>query len=581
MQDTRSDTVFREALQLIAEGVAEAVGFEIAAISLVREDGQLEFAAFVGDVPDRAAVLRTTAPAAALVEHIAEGETWGDFKFVPHERVTIPAEYVAYTPNGTGASDDPDAWHPEDSLSAPIFDDDGLLRALLQVDQPIDGRRPSAEKRAKLQRYAAQTRRAVLTAVEGEEAGRRLTLAARARRVVRNATGQLGAQGVLDAAGPALIEAFEIDRLWIESMAGEEYVQAFWLGDDSPWRPSERLLKAFREQAQEHWANHAAAVIQADDPLPSGLAEQEERAFRGALERAGSAGALMVPLGAGTTCVGYLLMAADHRDDPWTAAERETVLDIGHDLGRALLTARVFAREREVAEKLRRLDEYRRTFVRTLAHELKNPLAAIFGHTAVTGQLPLSPQAAESMTAIRGAADRMRIVIDDLLVLSGLNDPEFPLVPAEVDLAEVVHDVVDANLVVASQQSLELDVATPDVLWVRGSAAELERALTNLVGNALSYTPAGGRVLVHLATEGDEVRLTVRDDGPGILPADRQRIFDDFYRGSNPATRGIPGSGLGLSIVAHVAARHGGRVEVESEPGDGAEFTIVLPARSR
>ena len=75
--------------------------------------------------------------------------------------------------------------------------------------------------------------------------------------------------------------------------------------------------------------------------------------------------------------------------------------------------------------------------------------------------------------------------------------------------------------------------------------------------------------------------ITVTDSGVGIPRKDRQRIFDDFYRGSNPATRGIPGSGLGLSIVAHVAARHGGRVEVESEPGDGAEFTIVRPARSR
>lgn len=578
MQDTWSDAVFREALQLIAEALADVAGFHLVAISLVREDGQLAFAAFVGDVQNRDAILAETMPADALAKQLHGAEEWGDFRFVRHEVSRVDPLYVVAIPPVDGDENDPAAWHPMDLLSAPIYDDRGVLRALLQVDRPTDGRRPNAEKIQRLQRYAAQTRRAVLTAVEREDAGRRLALAARAREVLRNTTGHLGAQAVMESAGPAVMEAFDAMRIWLETMPMGDETPVFWGSGRQSWQPPELALIGCRALALECWNDQRVENILPACDLHEMYLTDDATHMAQALTLAGPAGILLVPLGVGATCVGYMLFSGDGRMNAWTAAERDTALDLGHDLGRAIITAKVFTRERQVSEKLRRLDDYRRTFVRTLAHELKNPLAAIFGHTAMTSHLSLPDQAVGSISAVREAADRMRTVIDDLLALSGLNDPGIPLVAEQVDLAEIVHGVVEVNRVLSKERGLTLDYEIPDELKFWGSPTELERAVTNLVGNAVMYTLAGGRVFVRLFEQGDEIRVSVSDNGPGVLHEDQPRLFDDFFRGNHPATREVQGSGLGLPIVANIAARHHGSVEVETEPDKGSEFTLVLPA---
>lgn len=577
MQDTWSDAVFREALQLIAEALADAAGFDLAAISLMREDGQLAFAAVAGDVDVLDTVLSFTIPGDVLAEQFKGAEEWGHFRFLRQENSQANPDLIVPS-NRAEVSNDPEAWQPMDMLSAPIHDDRGVLRALLQVDQPTDGRRPGPEKIERLQRYAAQTRRAVLTAVEREDAGRRLALAARVREVVRNATGQLGAQAVLDSAGPAVMEAFDAKNLWLEAIPGADSPSVSWLGGPQIWHPSELLLIGARALALECWNDQRVEVLTSGPDLDELFPVADAAHMRDALELAGPAGGLLVPLGVGSTCVGYMVFGAHRRTALWTAAERDTALDLGHDLGRAIITAKVFTRERQVTEKLRQLDDYRRTFVRTLAHELKNPLAAIFGHTAMTQQLSLPDQAVESITAVRHAADRMRTLIDDLIALSGLNDPDVPVVAEPVDLAKIVLSVVETNRVLASQRGLSLEVEVPDEVKFNGSLTELERAVTNLVGNAVKYTPAGGQVSVRLFEQLDQIRISVKDNGPGILPGDRSRLFEDFFRGNHPDTRGSQGSGLGLPIVANIAARHHGSVELESEPDGGAEFTLVLPS---
>lgn len=579
MQDTWSDAVFREALQLIAEALADAAGFRVAAISLVREDRQLAFAAYVGPLEDRDALMAMTTPIDDLARQHEISEKWGAFRYLRYEGHGLDPTLLATVPDIEINPHDPEAWHPLDTLGAPIYDDRGDLRALLQVDDPTDGRRPGPEKIERLQRYAAQTRRAVLTAVELEDAGRRLALAARAREVVRNATGQLGAQAVMDSAGPAVMEAFDAQHIWMETMPSGDDPTHFWLGGPQAWHPSELALIGCRALALECWNDQRVENIVADPDLDfDEMYPAEDAAHMSyALELAGPAGLLLVPLGVGSTCVGYMMLSGDRRAHPWTAAERDTALDLGHDLGRSIITAKVFTRERQVSQKLRQLDDYRRTFVRTLAHELKNPLAAIFGHTAMTSQLTLPDQAGDSITAVREAADRMRTVIDDLLALSGLNDPDVPVVAERTDLVEIIQGVIDANRVLATARGLTLEADLPEELKFSGSPTELDRAVTNLVGNAIMYTPDGGQVIVRLSQQRDEIRISVSDTGPGVLEVDRPRLFEDFFRGSHPATRNVHGSGLGLPIVANIATRHNGTVEVESEPDQGSVFTLILP----
>lgn len=572
MIDTWSDAIFREALQLIAEGVAESVGFEVAAISVLREDGMLEFAAIVGDEDVRRTIMGSVVPVEAIEKQVAQAESWGLFRFVPHERMSLPPEHIAYTPD-LPALDDPDAWHPDDLLFAPIYDDSGALRALLSVDVPVDRRRPGPRLQELMQRYAEQTRRAVLTAVGRDDAHRRLELISRARDLVRGAS-TLRPAGLLELTGPVVMEALEADGMWIESLVFDEPERAYWLPDPT-WRPAPAILDLCRTLAQQLWQEQRVVVARAGDELP--ITVETEPGVRAALDLAGDRGLLMVPLGVDDQCVGYFFLVRGADGSRWSAAERDTALELGRDLGRALLNARLYAKEQQVVEELRRIDETRRTFVRTLAHELKNPLAAIVGHTSVTRNLPLPPQAASSLRAISEAAGRIGGVIDDLLILSSLIDPQFPAVRMEVDLRQVVTDAVQQNRVLAYERDQTLSCEACADCTIRGSETELFRAVTNLIGNAIRYTQVGGTIQVRVRCVDDGCEVAVQDNGPGIQGAEREHVWESFFRGATAVGQDIPGTGLGLSIVAQVAARHDGRAELSSSSGEGSTFTMTLP----
>ena len=113
---------------------------------------------------------------------------------------------------------------------------------------------------------------------------------------------------------------------------------------------------------------------------------------------------------------------------------------------------------------------------------------------------------------------------------------------------------------------------------MRGSAGDLERVVQNLVSNAVKFTPAGGKVAVSVGRRRDRVVLECTDDGFGISHEDQTRLFTEFFRGTNPKTLQVPGTGLGLSIAQRVVARHGGRIDIDSEPGRGTSVRLLLPA---
>lgn len=222
-----------------------------------------------------------------------------------------------------------------------------------------------------------------------------------------------------------------------------------------------------------------------------------------------------------------------------------------------------------------------RCFVADAGHELKTPLTLINGNLEAL-VIALSKDSAASLppniSAIQSACDRMNLLVNDLLLLARLESSPVRVFPRrKVDLAQLIHQVVDelTPLFEEKRVALKLQV-TSEHLWCHSDS--LQKALSNLIRNALAYTPAGGSVAVSLTTEPRTVNVVVSDTGAGIPPEQIPKIFDRFYRGCRPTTES--GSGLGLSIAQAVVKEHGGTLKVQSRVGQGSTFTVTLPRGS-
>lgn len=236
----------------------------------------------------------------------------------------------------------------------------------------------------------------------------------------------------------------------------------------------------------------------------------------------------------------------------------------------------------------RESERLRGEFLSTVSHELQTPLTAIAGAAdlLLDEAEGLAPEQTRFLSAIRRNADRLIALVGDLLDVSRLEAGRVELDPQPIDPAALVRATIRTmgNLFEAKNQTLAVDLpgpSEPPLPPVLGDRRRLEQVLANLLGNASQYTQAGGRITVGLKRVGDEVVLSVTDDGPGIGPAELPHVFEKFYRGSSAANRRERGSGLGLAIVRSLVELHGGRVWVESGgpngPEPGTRFSAALP----
>jgi len=239
----------------------------------------------------------------------------------------------------------------------------------------------------------------------------------------------------------------------------------------------------------------------------------------------------------------------------------------------------VLARDVTEAE---RLHQMRKDFVANVSHELKTPLAAIRGYaeTLVDGAVEEPETAARFSRRILEQCRRLGELLDDLLTLSRLEGTE-PLRALEpVDLREVAEEALELVVPRAQAKAIRPQLEPGPPVIVRGDADGLVRLFVNLLDNAIKYNLEAGQVRVRISTRGDEAVLEVSDSGIGIVATHLTRIFERFYRVDKGRTREEGGTGLGLAIVKHVAQAHDGRVEVESEPGRGSTFRVLLPLRA-
>jgi two-component system phosphate regulon sensor histidine kinase PhoR len=233
------------------------------------------------------------------------------------------------------------------------------------------------------------------------------------------------------------------------------------------------------------------------------------------------------------------------------------------------------------------LERMKSNFLSVVSHELRTPLHSIKGFVEIilmgkTG--PVTELQEDFLKTVRSQTTVLQKMIDDLLEFSRMEAGRVKLHLSEVSLPAMAQSVATRLAPLAEEAGLQLSLDLLDPLpEIDGDRVRLEQVLTNLVENAIKFTPAGGRILVSGQRAGERVRLTVADTGIGIPPEEQARIFDRFYQVDGSERRAYRGTGLGLSICKHIVERHNGRIWVESDgvSGHGSRFHVELPVELR
>jgi two-component system, OmpR family, sensor kinase len=251
--------------------------------------------------------------------------------------------------------------------------------------------------------------------------------------------------------------------------------------------------------------------------------------------------------------------------------ERLTAPNPRDQIGRLALTLNA------MLDRLEEGVEARRRLIADASHELRTPLAAMRAELDVSLRDPArTPAERATLESVREDVGRMSRTVDNLLTLSLADEGQLELLRRPVDLQALARHAVEPMLALAALKGVSL-YATGEPSATVGDPDRLSQALTNLIENAIKYTPAGGRVTVTSWRTSSEVGVTVTDTGTGIGQEALAHVFDRFYREDRSRSRSSGGGGLGLAICQEIAVAHGGRVSVQSEPGRGSSFTLALP----
>jgi signal transduction histidine kinase len=220
-------------------------------------------------------------------------------------------------------------------------------------------------------------------------------------------------------------------------------------------------------------------------------------------------------------------------------------------------------------------------FISLVSHELKNPLTSIKGYadlllSGLAGKL--SGQQTEFVETIHTNVKRMNRLILDLTDVSRIDTGQLSVKPERMPIGAVISETITTIQAVADKKNIKIHLEMlPHSPIVYGDQERLVQVMTNLMSNACKYSPENSNVYISLTNGGNQVRLAVKDEGFGISPEDRDKMFTRFFRSEDPNIRQAPGTGLGLSISRAIVERHGGELGFESELGAGTEFWFTVP----
>ena len=232
-------------------------------------------------------------------------------------------------------------------------------------------------------------------------------------------------------------------------------------------------------------------------------------------------------------------------------------------------------------ETLGRLDQIlqsQKQLVTDISHELRTPLTVIKGEVGLMKKYKQLDF--ESLVSIENEVDRLTRLVGNLLFLSQAETGEIPLDIKPFSLDELLCEVFQHVQMLAADR-LTISIKKMDQVEMKGDRDRIKQVLLNLLGNAIQYSPDDGRIIIELENDGEDAKITIQDNGPGIAKKDIQKIFDRFYRGEKSRTRShSSGFGLGLSISQYIVNLHNGSIDVKSEIGEGTTFLVILPKKT-
>ena len=239
---------------------------------------------------------------------------------------------------------------------------------------------------------------------------------------------------------------------------------------------------------------------------------------------------------------------------------------------------------RDISREMR-IEQLRQSFFSNVSHELRTPLTTVSGYIKflLGGKMgELNQSQMQALQAANEEADKLDCLIDTIIDLSSLDSESFRLHLGDVDIARVTGETARSKESQAKHKELRLEVNLPENLpHVVGDERRLELLMSNIIDNAVKFTPEGGTVKIAGYEEGSDVVIEISDTGIGIPKEEQSKIFDRFYQVDSSPTRTYGGAGLGLSICKEIADLHGGRIEVESDAGKGSTFKVRLPREGR
>ncbi|RSK28127.1 HAMP domain-containing histidine kinase [Bacillus sp. HMF5848] len=227
--------------------------------------------------------------------------------------------------------------------------------------------------------------------------------------------------------------------------------------------------------------------------------------------------------------------------------------------------------------ELKKLEQMRKDFVANVSHELKTPITSIkgFSETLLDGAMKDEATLEYFLSIILKESDRLQTLIQDLLELSKIEQQGFKLNIDHVNIQEVLEDIFVILKSKAEYKEIDLNLNLEKKhLFIKGDTYRIKQVFINLINNAITYTPSGGKVMVNVSVDANDVIIAVSDTGIGILKEEIPRIFERFYRVDKARSRNSGGTGLGLAIVKHLVEAHGGTITVDSRTGGGTTFTV-------
>ena len=392
---------------------------------------------------------------------------------------------------------------------------------------------------------------------------------------------QLIADHVVQGFGVAL----GVDHVWFATFRDERVpsIRAQWNRPGLPLLParlgdSENIIS---ETANRLWADADVLAVADHREDPDSKIAKALREWSGELQAVST---VLLPVGEGASAMGIILLSTVQERHDWTRPEIALMQHVAGNVAHGLIQGHLISAQQRVLHQLRQLDKAKTDFLATVNHELRTPLTSITAYLDMIQDGsggPVPDGIRKMLEVIARNSDRLRRLIEDMLTVSMQDGSNLDLKPVDIDKLLQVVVATLRPLAESRHVSVSFTEATEDI-EVTADEAKLEQVFTNIVANAIKFTPEGGRVGITSALSasqdgGPAALVRIADNGLGIPEHDLPHILTRFYRASNATSAAVPGSGLGLAIANDIISRHMGRMVFDSILGSGTTVSVELP----